>query len=204
MGPEDSLLILASGSPRRRELLESIGLEFEIRTSDVPEELGTDESPVEYVERLAREKAFAIASGVPHAWVIAADTVVYLDREVLEKPADRNHAIEMLGRLAGRTHTVYSGVTLMNHRNGHERTESIRTNVTIAPLDRDTIEWYVDTGEPMDKAGAYAIQGLGAMFVETVEGNYTNVVGLPIPTLFRMMSRAGISPIGSGSGRSRG
>lgn len=188
-------LVLASGSPRRRELLASIGLEFEVRTSDVHEEREPGETVTAYVERLAREKAVTVSEQMRDAWIIAADTVVFLDDEVLEKPLDRAHAIEMLEMLAGRTHTVFSGLTLKHAGKGHDETELVRTDVTIAALDRRMIEWYVDTGEPMDKAGAYAIQGLGAMFVERVEGSYTNVVGLSLPTLFRMMTSAGISPI---------
>lgn len=188
-------LILASKSPRRRELLASIGLEFEVRTSEVPEQLGPGEAVTDYVTRLAQEKARAVAKNAPYAWVIAADTVVFLDGHVLEKPRDRDHAVEMFETLAGRTHTVFSGVNLTNRSMEHSTTELVSSEVTIAPLDRATIEWYVDTGEPMDKAGSYAIQGIGAMFVDRVEGSYTNVVGLPLPTLFRMMTRAGISPI---------
>lgn len=188
-------IILASGSPRRRELLESIGLEFDVRTSDVPEERQPNEPVRSYVERLAGEKATAIATEMPEHWVIAADTVVYLDDLVLEKPVDENDAIGMLEKLAGRTHTVFTGVSLVRTSSRTSIIETVRTEVTIMPLDRSTIGWYVATGEPMDKAGAYAIQGKGAMFVERVEGSYTNVVGLPIPTLFCMMTKAGISPV---------
>ncbi len=188
-------IILASGSPRRRELLESIGMEFTIRTSNVPEERQPNEPVRSYVERLASEKARAVATESPDSWVVAADTVVYLDDLVLEKPLDEDDAVKMLEKLAGRTHTVFSGVALVRAASRSSIVESVRTQVTIAPLERRTIEWYVATGEPMDKAGAYAIQGKGSMFVERVEGSYTNVVGLPIPTLFRMMTSAGISPI---------
>lgn len=190
-----SQIILASASPRRRELLESIGLDFTVRTSEVLERREPAEPVRSYVERLAGEKARAIASEAQDAWVIAADTVVYLDEEVLEKPIDRHDAIAMLGKLAGRTHAVFSGVALLNLSARQSIVESVRTDVTVMPMERSLIEWYVDTGEPMDKAGAYAIQGKGAMFVERVDGSYTNVVGLPLPTLFRMMTRVGITPI---------
>lgn len=197
-----SQIILASASPRRRELLESIGLEFTVRTSEILEQRQPGEPVRSYVERLAGEKAETIASGAPDAWVIAADTVVYLDDVVLEKPSDRDDAIAMLRKLAGRTHVVFSGLALVNVSAGESIIESVRTEVTVMPMERSLIEWYVDTGEPMDKAGAYAIQGKGAMFVERVEGSYTNVVGLPLPTLFRMMARAGITPIPSTAVRS--
>lgn len=197
-----SNIVLASASPRRRELLESIGLEFEIRTSDIPEERLAGESVRSYVQRLAREKAEAVSTRIPDAWVIAADTVVYLDEIVLEKPVDRDEAVAMLEKLAGRTHSVFSGVTLMNASREVSITEVVRTEVTIMPLEREIIEWYADTGEPMDKAGAYAIQGQGAMFVERIDGSYTNVVGLPLPTLFRMMKSVGISPLRAASTRS--
>lgn len=194
-------LILASGSPRRRELLESLGMKFEVRRSDVPEERQPNEPVRSYVERLAGEKAAVIAATMPESWVIAADTVVYLDDVVLEKPADADDAVRMLEKLAGRTHTVFSGVALVREASRTSIIESVRTEVTIMPLDGPTIEWYVATGEPMDKAGAYAIQGKGAMFVDRVEGSYTNVVGLPIPTLFRMMTSVGISPVSPGTSR---
>lgn len=199
---ERSNIILASASPRRRELLESIGLAFEIRSSDVPEEQQAGEDVGTYVQRLAGEKAKAVSAGFPESWVIAADTVVYLDETVLEKPVDRDEAVTMLGKLAGRTHSVFSGLILMNASRGRSLTEVVRTEVTIMALERSIIEWYADTGEPMDKAGAYAIQGQGAMFVERIEGSYTNVVGLPLPTLFRMMKSVGISPVGPETTRS--
>lgn len=197
-------IILASRSPRRRELLDSIGIDFEVRTSDIPEVRAEGELVAEYVERLSAEKAAAVARHEVEAWVIAADTVVFLDGQVLEKPRDRQEAIEMLEKLAGTTHTVYSGVALTNRMQGLQMVESVSTDVVIMPLDRSFVEWYVDTGEPMDKAGAYAVQGLGALFVESVTGSYTNVVGLPLPTLFRMMMQAGISPVQTGITRSRG
>lgn len=197
-----SNIILASASPRRRELLESIGLEFEVRSSDVPEEQQTGEQVGAYVQRLAGDKAATVSALFPESWVIAADTVVYLDETVLEKPVDRDEAVTMLVKLAARTHSVFSGLVLMNGSRGEALTEVVRTEVTIMPLERPIIEWYVDTGEPMDKAGAYAIQGQGAMFVERIEGSYTNVVGLPLPTLFRMMKSVGISPVGPKTTRS--
>lgn len=188
-------LILASGSPRRLELLRSLGLEPVVIPSDVEEIRREGEDPRDYVRRLAVDKARAVARHNGGSWVMAADTVVVLDGEVLEKPADSREAVEMLTRLAGSVHTVFTGVCLTDGRE-FEETAVEATAVKIATMERSRIEWYVGTGEPMDKAGAYAIQGLGAIFVESIDGNYTNVVGLPIPVVARMMDLAGISPAG--------
>lgn len=187
-------LILASASPRRRELLASLGLRFEVLTSAVDEVRAAGEPVDEYVVRLAREKAAAVASRRPDAWVIAADTVVWLDGEVLEKPRDEAHAEEMLASIAGREHVVYTGTALRRVDRGWERATVTSTRVRMVPIGRDEIAWYVATGEPMDKAGAYAVQGIGAMFIESVHGNYTNVVGLPLAPLVQMMREAGIDP----------
>lgn len=187
-------LILASASPRRRELLEAAALKFDVVTSDVEEVRGAGEEVHRYVERLALEKAASVARRHPGAWIIAADTVVWLDGEVLEKPSDRAHAIEMLGRIAGRRHVVYTATALVNEELAWERVTVTTTEVEMVKMEPEEIEWYVDTGEPMDKAGSYAVQGIGAMFIDAVRGNYTNVVGLPLSTLFGMMRDAGIDP----------
>ena len=187
-------LILASASPRRRELLEAAALKFDVVTSDVEEIRGAGEDVARYVERLALEKAGSVARRHPTAWVIAADTVVWLEGEVLEKPSDRAHAIEMLGRIAGRRHVVYTGTALVNEELGWGRVTVTTTEVEMVKMQPEEIAWYVDTGEPMDKAGSYAVQGIGAMFIDAVRGNYTNVVGLPLSTLFGMMRDAGIDP----------
>lgn len=187
-------LILASASPRRRELLAAMGLRFEVRTSDVEEKRSEGEAVEAYVERLAREKAEAVGAKEPEAWVIAADTVVYLDGQVLEKPADPGDARRMLGTIAGREHVVYTGTALRNVRRGWAEAAVTTTRVTMVPMSGEDIAWYVGTGEPMDKAGAYAVQGIGAMFIDSIAGNYTNVVGLPLSTLLRLMRAAGIDP----------
>ncbi|MGH9456637.1 MAG: Maf family protein [Thermoanaerobaculia bacterium] len=187
-------LILASGSPRRRELLAQLGLTFEVVTSDVPEVWAEGEPVEDYVVRLARDKAQSVAARFPGAWVIAADTVVFLDGDILEKPAGREDAIRMLGAIAGREHVVYTGTAIRRVRPEWEAATVTATLVRMAALTRDEIEWYVDTGEPADKAGAYAVQGIGAMFIESIHGNYTNVVGLPLAPLVRMMREAGIDP----------
>ncbi len=190
-------LVLASGSPRRRELLASLGLEFEVRPVDLDETPLPGETPEAYVARLARAKAAAalgVGCGGPGELVIAADTVVVLDGELLGKPSDPAAARAMLGRLAGREHTVHTGVELAESTgSGVRRAAAVATSrVRIAPLDDATIAWYVATGEPLDKAGAYAIQDLGALFVESVDGNYTNVVGLPVPTVYRLFAELGL------------
>ena len=187
--------ILASASPRRRELLASIGLDFDVLPSDIPEVRGEGEAPEEYVARLSREKATAIADKHPDRWVIAADTTVLLGEQVLEKPQDADDARRMLTTIAGNTHIVYTGVTLMNVEGHHRDTRVAESEVRILPLTVDDIAWYVRTGEPLDKAGAYAAQGLGGMFVDSIHGSYTNVVGLPLALLFQMLRRAGIDPL---------
>ena len=180
-------LVLASASPRRRELLASLGLEFAVRPVDLDETYRPGEAAPDYVLRLAREKALARAG--PGELVLAADTVVVLDGELLGKPSDPEEARRMLARLAGRRHTVYTGVALVD--GGREATEVVASEVEIAPLSAEEIDWYVATGEPLDKAGSYAIQDLGALFVESVEGNYTNVVGLPLPAVYRLAAALG-------------
>jgi septum formation protein len=188
-------LILASASPRRRELLASIGLEFDVLPSNVPEVHREGEAPEEYVARLSRDKAAALATAHPSRWVIAADTTVLLGDQLLEKPADAADAARMLGAIAGRTHIVYTGVTLENAERDYRETRVAESEVRMLPLSAEEIEWYVRTGEPLDKAGAYAVQGIGAMFIESIHGSYTNVVGLPLATLFLMLRRAGIDPL---------
>lgn len=179
-------LILASGSPRRRELLDGLDLEFTVRPADLDESVLPGESPEEHVQRLATGKAQKTTS--PGELVLAADTVVVVDGDILGKPADAAKAKGMLRRLAGRTHRVLSGVALVDGGSRRIEVGLAATDVRVAEMTEEEIAWYVETGEPMDKAGAYAIQGLGALLVEQVDGNYTNVVGLPIPltrSLFR-------------------
>ena len=188
-------LILASASPRRNELLSALGLDFEVIPSHIDEVPKDGETVADYVGRLSREKADAIARTNSDAWIIAADTVVYLDGAILEKPRDEADARRMLGQISGREHTVYSAVTLHRGDPAHSETRTVQTRVRMSALDEALIGWYVSTGEPMDKAGAYAVQGLGAMFIESINGNYTNVVGLPLPALLSLMRRAGINPI---------
>lgn len=187
--------ILASASPRRRELLASIGLAFDVKPSNVPEVRQDGEAPEEYVARLSRDKANALAAQHPNDWIIAADTTVLLGDELLEKPVDAQDAARMLATIAGKTHIVYTGVTLENASRGYRDTRVAESEVRMLPLDAREIEWYVRTGEPLDKAGAYAVQGIGAMFIDSIHGSYTNVVGLPLATLFQMLRKAGIDPL---------
>jgi septum formation protein len=185
-------LILASGSPRRRELLERLGLRFAVRAADVDETPHPGEEPAAYVLRLAREKAQA--AGRPGELVLAADTTVVVGGEILGKPEDDADAGRMLRLLAGREHEVLTGVAVLEgveERAGRSAAEVTRSVVRMAALTAEEIAWYVATGEPRDKAGAYAIQGLGSLFVEAVSGNYSNVVGLPIPTVYRLLGELG-------------
>ena len=191
----DTRFILASASPRRRELLASIGLAFDVIPSHIPEVRENGESPEEYVARLSREKAEAIAAVHPERWVVAADTTVLLGDELLEKPVDATDAARMLATIAGRTHVVYTGVTLRNATAPWHETRIAESEVRMLPLTTRQIDWYVKTGEPLDKAGAYAVQGIGAMFIESIHGSYTNVVGLPLATLYEMLRKAGLDPI---------
>lgn len=185
------VLVLASGSPRRRELLQGLGLRFTVRAADVDETPHPGEPPDAYVLRLAREKARA--AGRPGELVLAADTTVVVDGEILAKPEDDADAARMLRLLSGRLHEVLTGVAVLDVLEGTGRTASevVRSSVRMAALTSEEIAWYVATGEPRDKAGAYAIQGLGSLFVEAVAGNYSNVVGLPVPTVYRLFGELG-------------
>lgn len=183
--------VLASGSPRRRELLEGLGLPFTVDVPHIVEQRAAGESVEAYVSRLAQEKAAVVAERHRGACVIAADTVVFMDGEVLEKPLDRQDAHSMLSRLSGRTHVVWTGVAFVHP--GGRLSRLVSSEVTFAELSDEEIEWYASTREPMDKAGAYAVQGIGAMFIARIQGSYTNVVGLPLSALREMVLEAGIN-----------
>ncbi len=187
--------VLASSSPRRRELLASVGMAFDIVPSDVPEEHQPGEAPEEYVARLSRDKAGAVSGKYPSRWIIAADTTVLFGDQLLEKPLHHADAARMLNLIGGRTHVVYTGVTLQNAGIGYSETRVAESEVRMLPLSEHDIEWYVATGEPLDKAGAYAAQGIGALFIDSIHGSYTNVVGLPLALLFQMMRKVGIDPL---------
>lgn len=182
-------LILASSSPRRKELLKECGLQFTIQVADANEDVVAGESAQQMVERLAELKARTIATRHADAWVIGADTTVMLDGEIFGKPVDGADAVRMISRLRGRVHYVWGGFCVMNQVRGISHVESVRTSVEMQPLTKEEIESYVATGEPLDKAGAYAIQGIGAQLVNRVEGSYTNIVGLPISALLTVLKK---------------
>ena len=188
-------IILASQSPRRRELLGQMGFsDFIIRPAVGEEKADLSLSPARLVEDLSLQKGLEVAaSAAPGDLVIAADTVVAVDGQILGKPHSPQEAAEMLCALSGRTHTVYTGVTLC--RDSEVLTEHEATSVRFRPLTREEIEAYVATGEPMDKAGAYGIQGIGSLLVEGIEGDYFNVVGLPVCRLGRMLARFGVDAL---------
>ena len=182
-------LVLASGSPRRRELLDGLGIEFAIRAADVDESIVAGESALEHVRRLAEAKSRARAAA--GELVLAADTIVLVDDEILGKPVDADAARSMLSLLAGRRHRVLTGVALALGGSDRSVVDSEISEVEMVPMSPEEIDWYVGTGEPLDKAGSYAIQGLGALFVAAVFGNYTNVVGLPLPLTRRLFLELG-------------
>ncbi|MGM9654665.1 MAG: Maf family protein [Butyricicoccaceae bacterium] len=184
------MLILASQSPRRRELLGLITRDFLVRPTGCDETLDCAD-PAEHALQIAcRKCAAALAEAGPEDAVIAADTVVYLDGLLLGKPRDPAEAAAMLSRLSGRTHTVCTGVAVAFR--GGTRTLCQQTRVTFYDLSRGLIDWYVSTGEPMDKAGAYGIQGRGALLVRDIAGDYSNVVGLPVAALYRLLVEMGV------------
>lgn len=181
-------LILASASPRRSELLRNASIPFTVEPADVHEQPLANETPLDYAQRLARDKASTIFARHPQAAVLGADTVVVVDEHLLEKPVDERDAARMLRLLSGRTHQVITGVCIVAP--GFERTEAEVTEVTFAELSAEEIADYVATGEPMDKAGAYAIQGIASRWVERIAGCYFNVVGLPVPRVYRLLRAA--------------
>ncbi|MDQ3309098.1 MAG: Maf family protein [Gemmatimonadota bacterium] len=182
-------LILASQSPRRAELLSRLGLEFRTIPADIDESYRDGESPDQHAERLAREKAEHVARSHPGALVIGSDTIVVLGSDVLGKPRDHQHAVEMLERLAGREHEVHTGIAVAQG----ERVESgmERVRVRFRSLDRSACEAYAATGEPLDKAGAYGIQGFGSGIVEGITGDFFAVMGLPIVRMLELIERFG-------------
>ena len=181
-------LILASASPRRAELLAAAGFDFEIVPADVDETPHADESPEAHTLRVAREKAWQIARqlSAPDIVVLAADTEVAAGGRIFGKPHDAHEARRMLEQLSGCVHDVLTAVVIVGARG--ESVEVVTTRVQFAPLSPEEIQWYVGTGEPMGKAGGYAIQGRGARFIERIEGSWSNVVGLPVATVHRLLA----------------
>ena len=199
------MLVLASASPRRQELLRNAGLSFTVQPADIDESPLAGELPRECAERLAREKALAIWRTRPQDLVLGADTIVVVDESILGKPIDAGDAVRMLRLLSGRVHTVITGVCVvqavggktadsdevLKTENRELRTASETTLVTMSELSDDEIREYVATGEPMDKAGAYAIQGIASRWIPRIEGDYSNVVGLPVALVYRMLRERG-------------
>jgi septum formation protein len=189
----DTRLILASGSPRRKALMATAGFRFEIIESGIDEELGFGESGRDYAVRIACQKALAVSARVPDVLVLAADTIVVCGGEVLVKPSDENEACRMLARLSGRTHNVITAYALAA-ANAILATEPVTSEVTFHPLSQDQIRRYVATGEPLDKAGAYGIQGKGAEFIAKVVGSRDNVMGLPMREVMARLAHFGVLP----------
>ncbi|MBP7415863.1 MAG: septum formation inhibitor Maf [Pyrinomonadaceae bacterium] len=178
-------LILASGSPRRSEILNSVGWNFTKHVADIDESERDGESPESYVVRLAREKAEAVAVHYTDQTVLGADTTVVIDGHIIGKPADSNDAVRMLTMLAGNWHEVLTGVAVV--QNGETRSDLQRTRVKFAPMTDQEIAFLAERGDPLDKAGAYAVQAQAALFIEGIEGDYWNVVGLPISLVYQLL-----------------
>ena len=179
------MLVLASASPRRQELLRNAGIPFEVQPAHIPEDPLPGEQAKDCAERLASEKALAVAKQRPRDIVLGADTVVVVDGQILGKPMDAADAARMLRLLSGREHQVITGVCMV--ANGQSSVASETTTVTMSALTEKEIADYVATGEPMDKAGAYAIQGIASRWIPRIDGDYSNVVGLPVPLVWRML-----------------
>jgi septum formation protein len=193
MNDNNPYLVLASASPRRKDLLSGLNLRFIIVPSEVDETVVNGETPGQNVRRLALEKASDVSSRMPGRWILGADTIVVIDEKILGKPSDEEEANLMLAMLAGRTHEVYTGYALVN--SDFPETKIVRnvvSQVFIRDLTPSEISEYVTTGEPMDKAGAYAIQGIGSGIVQRISGSYTNVVGLPLCEVARDLQELGI------------
>lgn len=185
--PWSGRIVLASASPRRAELLRAAGIDFDVQPANVDETIAAGESPNEYVSRLAEAKARLVYEQDIHRTVLAADTAVVVDAHILGKPLDESDASRMLRMLSGRTHEVLTAVSVFHP--GHiVDTRVDATTVEFAQLSDTDINWYVSSGEPMDKAGAYAVQGLASRFITRIEGSYSNVVGLPVALVYQMLT----------------
>ena len=184
-------LILASKSPRRAEILRAAGWAFEAVAANIDETRHDNEDAVSYVRRLAQTKAETIAEQFPHSLVLGADTIVLIDEEILGQPGDPASAARMLKLLSGKWHEVLTGVALVRVNDPHCLVEHEVTRVRFAELSDEEISWYVATGEPLDKAGAYAIQGRAAPFIEEIQGDYFNIVGLPLRRVYRLLQKFG-------------
>ncbi len=186
-----SSFILASASPRRQQLLREIGLQFDVIPGDVNEDFLLDELPVDYVTRMSREKSYAIAEQMPDAWVLGADTIVVIDGEVLGKPQTRENARKMLKKLSDREHCVITGFTIVKKSAQTVVSQVVESSVVFKEIEMDELEWYINSPEPYDKAGAYAVQGMAGYFVKEIHGSYTNVVGLPLTEVVTVLKEVG-------------
>lgn len=192
---DDPLLILASRSPRRRYLLEQAGLSFSVIPSSIDETSVPISSPASYVRVLSEAKAHNVSENYPKKWVIGADTIVLKDQAILGKPRSRAEARTMLKQLSGQTHQVFTGYSICCKDKRRKFSETVKTEVLFKNLTDQEIEWYIHTGEPFDKAGAYAIQGLGTFLVKRINGSYTNVVGLPVCEVIEFLIKEGVLSI---------
>ena len=191
-----SKLILASGSPRRQQYLKDMGLNFVVRTASVHEQPLEQETSENFVLRMSREKAAAVSVDFPDSWVISGDTVVCLGDQILGKPTDKDHAFALLMELSGREHCVKTGFCVSKSSSGVEVAQSVTTKVYFSKFSESVARAYVATGEPLDKAGAYGIQGKGACLVKSIEGSYSNVVGLPLYELMEVLLEKGVIKTG--------
>ena len=182
-------LILASASPRRKSLLKDLGLRLKIVPAEVREIPRFKEDPVSFSKRMAEEKTGIVSSLFPNQWILGADTIVVLGEKILGKPKDFPEAKKFLTLLSGKTHQVITGFCLKNRALNRSWIQSVSTRVSFKSLSREEIDWYVQTGEPLDKAGAYAIQGQGAFCVKKIRGSYTNVVGLPVTEVLEALKK---------------
>ena len=184
------MLVVASASPRRQELLRNAGIPFDVQPAHIPEDPRPGEQAKDFAERLAREKALAVAKQRPQDVVLGADTVVVVDGQILGKPTDSADAARILRMLSGREHQVITGVCVV--ANGQSSVASETTAVTMSEISENEIADYVAAGEPMDKAGAYAIQGIASRWIPRIEGDYSNVVGLPVALVWRLLRDNGL------------
>jgi len=182
-------LILASNSPRRKALLSDLGLQLKIVSTDIPESPEPNESPISFSRRMARRKTEVISAAFSQQWVLGADTVVVLGKRLFGKPRDSRETKRFLRALSGKTHQVITSFCLRNRATNHLIIRSVKTQVAFKPLSTEEIDWYIKTGEPLDKAGAYAIQGKGAFCVKKIRGSYTNVVGLPVTEILEALEK---------------
>lgn len=188
--------ILASASPRRLELLRSMGLKFKTIPAHINEDCINGENPRQHVRRLAQDKALAIAYKYPESLVLGADTIVVIDGLILGKPKNKTQARQMLGKLSGREHKVFTGFSLAHMASGVTKTRVIQSAVQFKSISSDEMEWYISCDEPYDKAGGYAVQGKGAYFIKSIRGSYTNVIGLPLCEVLEELKKLNVIHFG--------